>query len=346
MGESNPIEDRGDSLDGVKPRRRRSRFSDDEEVPPTKRISILGIIALVLGIKGLCLSVIPCIGMFGLIPTGIGLLLGIISLFHAKSSGEIGTGFPISSIVVNAAGIGVACIWLALFFAVKQSVQQAAAERREAQNQDEQARVVAGCDTDKAIAISASDLDSDYEQNDAAADAKYKGKVMNVSGTVRRVRRDLHPERYTIELEGIIDTNSIVDCRYSLEKKNDLQVITAGDYVTVRGTCVGKRRIDRSYRVSLDPCTGIVFGFQLDSSKRTSRLEGRVKSIQFNGKAGTLILLVNGEEKKLKLDEDSRFFDSEGDQIRDIANELDNDRVVVILRKVDDEDTVIDVKQK
>jgi hypothetical protein len=77
------------------------------------------------------------------------------------------------------------------------------------------------------------------------------------------------------------------------------------------------------------------------------RIEGRVKSVSFGPKGGTLILAIKGMEKKLKLTEDSRFFDSEGDQIHEkISDELTKEDVIVILGKVNNEDVVKDVKQK
>ena len=53
----------------------------DYDPAPTKGVSVLGIISLVMGILGSIISLVPCIGMFvGGPVAGIGLLLGVIGL--------------------------------------------------------------------------------------------------------------------------------------------------------------------------------------------------------------------------------------------------------------------------
>lgn len=69
----------------------------------------MAIASLVLGILALCFSFIPCVGMYAVVPGGLGTLLGLIALIGAfknkkpKGIAIVGTLLCAASIVVGVA---------------------------------------------------------------------------------------------------------------------------------------------------------------------------------------------------------------------------------------------------
>lgn len=79
------------------------------------------------------------------------------------------------------------------------------------------------------IKVQASDMIREYKSNEAAANAKYQGKTVDVSGTIKRITQDF------VELEGWGDFELVtVDCHFD---RSVLAQFRPGRQVTVGGTC-------------------------------------------------------------------------------------------------------------
>ena len=109
--------------------------------------------------------------------------------------------------------------------------------------------LILGCANDRSIeqeiqrkrasySITAADLFREYEENGTAADAKYKGKVLVVSGRVANTGKTTLGAVYIIFSANNIGSG--VDCRFAGEREKKILSIRKGSEVTVRGRCEGK----------------------------------------------------------------------------------------------------------
>jgi hypothetical protein len=88
------------------------------------------------------------------------------------------------------------------------------------------------------IWVEASDLQSEYDANEVAADQKYKGKILAVTGTVDSIGKDIVDTPYvTLKTAKLIAT---VQCMFTERDADDLATIQKGDKVVVKGKCDGK----------------------------------------------------------------------------------------------------------
>ena len=110
-------------------------------------------------------------------------------------------------------------------------------------NKQEEAKQIA---EEKAIEITASDLLSQYKDNEVKANETYKGKVVQVSGIVKRIT-----ER-AVELKGSGRFELLtVDCRFEDNDKKAMSSLTGGQDVTIKGICNGKG----PFAVEIKRCT-------------------------------------------------------------------------------------------
>ncbi len=202
-----------------RPARRRRDYDSPRSQPVQP--SALGIISLVKGIGALFASFIPCIGVLAIFGGAIGLLIGIIGFVVAKKSERTGTGFPVAGIVVNTFAIVIGGGWLLLMaLAFNKGGDPLPA------------------DDGTVITITATALDQEFDDNELAAELKYKGKTLVVSGAIKRITRDDRPGKVTIELSGTPE--STVDCHFDRANQGDLGALVVGQDVTIRGRCRGK----------------------------------------------------------------------------------------------------------
>lgn len=82
--------------------------------PGRGAVHSLGIGSMVLGIVALLFSFIPCIGVFSMPLSGLGLLLGIIGTVVALRRSGRGIGFPIAGSAINGMALLIAFFWIGL----------------------------------------------------------------------------------------------------------------------------------------------------------------------------------------------------------------------------------------
>lgn len=89
-----------------------------------------------------------------------------------------------------------------------------------------------------AMTVSAEELYADYESNGVAADKKYKGKVLLVSGRVNNIDRDIMDDIYvTLTGDGVFGD---VQCMFAEDHVNEAADLSKGQYITIKGKCDGK----------------------------------------------------------------------------------------------------------
>jgi hypothetical protein len=86
--------------------------------------------------------------------------------------------------------------------------------------------------------LTADQLFGDYESSEAAADSKYKGRVVVVSGTIQSTGIDLMNNAYiVIGGEGLLDG---VQCSFIKDQKSSVALLSRGQQVKVKGEVVGR----------------------------------------------------------------------------------------------------------
>jgi hypothetical protein len=89
-----------------------------------------------------------------------------------------------------------------------------------------------------AIEVAAPKLFADYNANEIAADDKYKGRVLVVSGTVEDLGKDIMDQMYlTLKTDDVIKS---VQAFFAAEHKSRLASMKKGDSVRVKCRCDGK----------------------------------------------------------------------------------------------------------
>jgi hypothetical protein len=89
----------------------------------------------------------------------------------------------------------------------------------------------------------------------ATADAKYKGKVIEVSGSVQGVSLPdgLHPFP-SVRLERDTDSLADLECVFRAANEEEVKKLQAAAFVTVRGTCAGRLSQPGSHLIRMDNC--------------------------------------------------------------------------------------------
>lgn len=250
--------------DDRRPRRARRDY-DDRAYPARKETSVLAVVALVIGIKALLVSLIPCVGAFAILAAGFALLLSGLSVYVARGSRQ-GMGLPVAATVVSGAAVAISLVWVAVFGAmfglpgdraatrpapppppprVKPAPRALPTPAEPPVPVDEKQLLedLAKDHIDEAIRFgpglpaTAADLDAAYRTNAAAAEAKYNNKVLEVTGAMVRVARANGDARYTLELEA---GATPVACGFGAQARHALAALGRGQTVTVRGLCTGR----------------------------------------------------------------------------------------------------------
>ena len=117
--------------------------------------------------------------------------------------------------------------------------------------------ILAACETETGIAksmvdeapefrVSAAQLSAEYESNESAANAKYKGKVILVTGVISKVYRGFLYTPY-VELEAG------VRCNFSDNEDAAMLALSEGQTISMKGQ--GDRLLSSIIGVELRGCT-------------------------------------------------------------------------------------------
>jgi hypothetical protein len=125
--------------------------------------------------------------------------------------------------------------------------RQAAAERRqaEAQKQETERRrseaeaAARQRAEDAASTVPIGTLIGDYQENELAADAKYKGRQVRVSGIVGDVKNDILGHPYVLLGTGDEDAIRQVQCSLDKSATSEAAALRKGQTAMVRGTVRG-----------------------------------------------------------------------------------------------------------
>ncbi|MGG1878254.1 hypothetical protein ABDI30_11890 [Paenibacillus cisolokensis] len=105
-------------------------------------------------------------------------------------------------------------------------------------------------EVEEVIAVSAIDLWNDYDENEVAADAKYKGKQIEVSGVVKDIGKDILDSIYiTLETDAVLGSVQVyfsdkeAEAVGSLKKGQKVTVVGNGDGKTLTNVAIKKAQI-------------------------------------------------------------------------------------------------------
>lgn len=90
----------------------------------------------------------------------------------------------------------------------------------------------------EAIKITASQLSRDYEDNEVAADKKYDGKLLTVSGKISSI--NVVFGQTSVVLVGMDDLSRTVTGFFGDDQKEAIAKLKKGQTVTIEGRCDGK----------------------------------------------------------------------------------------------------------
>src|SRR5690349_15992910 len=88
--------------------------------------------------------------------------------------------------------------------------------------------------------LHAMSLISEYENGDSMAAKKFNGRIIEVSGLVKKLDKD-DRDKYTIVL-GDTGSLSSVRCSMDTNYRKDVVMVQPGSSVTIRGACTGFNR--------------------------------------------------------------------------------------------------------
>lgn len=91
----------------------------------------------------------------------------------------------------------------------------------------------------EAIKVTATKLADDYKANEVAADAKYKGNLVEVSGTIGTIGKDITDTPYVTLTIGQYDILS-VQCMFGRNDQTALASLAKGQSITLQGEVSGK----------------------------------------------------------------------------------------------------------
>ena len=94
-------------------------------------------------------------------------------------------------------------------------------------------------DTTRVIRITASDLLAAYEDNEIAADAKYKNQIADITGEIGGFGVGLFEKKYLIMSRDELFSVHDIQCLFSTENAEQLVNLQKGQVITVRGKIDG-----------------------------------------------------------------------------------------------------------
>ena len=86
--------------------------------------------------------------------------------------------------------------------------------------------------------LTATELYNAYESNEVAADAKYKGKIVVVSGTIQSIGKDIMDEAYIV-IGGSTSLDG-AQCMFTKDQEASVARLAKGQDVRVKGEVTGR----------------------------------------------------------------------------------------------------------
>ncbi|MFI5128390.1 MAG: hypothetical protein ACHQFX_00300 [Chitinophagales bacterium] len=90
------------------------------------------------------------------------------------------------------------------------------------------------------INIGAVDLIQEYQRNDSIGDLKYLGRIVEITGNVKKI--ELDEKGYYTVIMGDTSSRSSVRCSIDTAYSGDAAHLTAGSSANLRGACTGFNR--------------------------------------------------------------------------------------------------------
>ena len=90
-------------------------------------------------------------------------------------------------------------------------------------------------DSNTSVTISASKLYKEYNENEIAADEKYKGKIIEVTGVIRDIGNDIMDNAYIT----LVGNEYFGDIQCYFNEKSVVAKLSKGKRITVIGSCSG-----------------------------------------------------------------------------------------------------------
>ena len=103
----------------------------------------------------------------------------------------------------------------------------------EFENLDQSPKVTS--DSNPSVTISASKLYKEYNENEIAADEKYKGKIIEVTGVIRDIGNDIMDNAYIT----LVGNEYFGDIQCYFNEKSVVAKLSKGKRITVIGSCSG-----------------------------------------------------------------------------------------------------------
>ena len=256
---------RDDDDDRPSTARRRSRQDEDDQDRPrsgrrskqkAKQVSVAGVISLIIGSVAVLVSLFPLFGAIAIIPGILALGIGIVAVVVAKNSrGRQRTGFPVAGIAVSAVAVLISLGWIAYWKVLSKRADReweeaglgnATAQQKEEirkyieQRQAAEAKAVARVKA--AVApprISAIEFADAYDRDRARADALYKDKVLEVTGTFDEVDFESSATSFIVYLKTRDDEAVSCDFPWNEANRARLQRLRPGMTIVIRGICDG-----------------------------------------------------------------------------------------------------------
>lgn len=113
---------------------------------------------------------------------------------------------------------------------------QPAAQQSAKQQESQQAKPA----EEATIKVTASQLYDDYEANEVAADAKYKDKKVEISGTISGIGKDLMDTPYVALVVAPNNPVFSVQCMFRKGDEVQLTALTKGSDLVLKGKVSGK----------------------------------------------------------------------------------------------------------
>lgn len=102
------------------------------------------------------------------------------------------------------------------------------------------------------VELSADMLCSEYESNEVAADAKYKGKTVLLTGAIRDIRKSLRDKKPYIVIGG---SGFLEGVQCFFVQESSVARLSKGQQVKVKGTVQGKAEANSLFYIVVDNCS-------------------------------------------------------------------------------------------